>query len=48
MARLTEGKASIKGKPTVYVCENFACKAPVADLDALRGQLDSMQGGGAA
>ena len=48
MAQLIEGKASIKGKPTVYVCENFACKAPVADLVALRGQLDSMKGGGAA
>jgi uncharacterized protein YyaL (SSP411 family) len=48
MAQLTEGKASIKGKPTVYVCENFACKAPVADLVALRAQLDSMQGGGGA
>jgi uncharacterized protein YyaL (SSP411 family) len=48
MAQLIEGKASIKGKPTVYVCENFTCKAPTADLDALRGQLDSMQMGGAA
>ena len=47
LVQLTEGKASIKGKPTVYVCENFACKAPVADLAALKGQLDSMQAGGA-
>ena len=48
MAQLTEGKASIKGMPTVYVCENFACKAPVTDLAALRGQLDAMPAGRAA
>jgi uncharacterized protein YyaL (SSP411 family) len=48
MAQLTEGKAAIKGRPTVYVCESFACKAPVTDLAALKGQLDSMHGGGAA
>jgi uncharacterized protein len=47
-APLTEGKASIGGMPTVYICESFACKAPVTDLDALRGQLDAIPGGGAA
>ncbi len=46
MAQLTEGKASLRGAPTVYVCESFACKAPVTGLAALRGQLDTMQGGG--
>ena len=46
MARLTDGKASIKGMPTVYVCENFACKAPVTDVTALRKQLDAMPAGG--
>jgi uncharacterized protein len=48
MAPLIEGKASIKGMPTVYVCENFACKAPVTDIAALRRQLDAMPavGGG--
>jgi uncharacterized protein len=48
MAQLIEGKASIKGMPTVYVCENFACKAPVTDLDALRRQLDAAPAGGGA
>ncbi|MDA4117824.1 MAG: thioredoxin domain-containing protein [Thaumarchaeota archaeon] len=41
MAPLTEGKASLKGVPTVYICENFSCKAPVTDVSALRAQLDA-------
>lgn len=48
MAQLTEGKGSIKGMPTVYVCENFACKAPVTDVEALRRELDAMPAGGGA
>ncbi len=46
LAQLIEGKASIKGMPTVYVCENFACRAPVTDVAALKKQLDAMPGGG--
>jgi len=46
MAQLIEGKASIKGMPTVYVCENFACKAPVTDVAALKKQLDATPAGG--
>ena len=41
IAKLTEGKTCIKGLPTAYVCENFACKAPITDLDSLKGQLDA-------
>ena len=26
----------VDGKPAAYVCENFTCKAPVTDADALR------------
>ena len=47
-AQLTEGKGSIKGMPTVYVCENFACKAPVTDVEALRHQLDAVPAAGGA
>ncbi len=48
MAQLTDGKASIKGMPTVYVCENFACKAPVTDVEALKLQLDAVPAKGGA
>ncbi len=47
LAQLTEGKASVRGKPTAYVCENFSCRAPVTDLDALRVQLEAARGGAA-
>ena len=32
---LLEGKVAVDGKPTVYVCENFACRAPVTDAAQL-------------
>jgi len=32
---LLEGKQRVEGKPTVYVCENFACRAPATDVNAL-------------
>jgi uncharacterized protein YyaL (SSP411 family) len=32
---LLEGKGRVDGKPTVYVCERFACQAPVTDAAAL-------------
>jgi uncharacterized protein len=36
---LALGREQIGGRPTVYVCRNYACRMPVADAAALRAEL---------
>jgi uncharacterized protein YyaL (SSP411 family) len=36
---LLEGRGMVDGKPTAYVCENYACQLPVTDGEALAAQL---------
>jgi len=37
---LLEGKTALDGKPTVYVCENSTCSAPVTSAAELRSLLE--------
>jgi uncharacterized protein YyaL (SSP411 family) len=36
---LLAGRAAVDGKPAAYVCENFACRLPVTEPDALEREL---------
>ena len=36
---LLEGRGMVGGKPTAYVCENYACQLPVTDAESLAAQL---------
>ena len=36
---LLQGRTQLGGRPTAYVCRDFACRLPVTDADALREQL---------
>ncbi|MEZ5429453.1 MAG: thioredoxin domain-containing protein [Pyrinomonadaceae bacterium] len=36
---LLRDRTKIDGKPTVYVCENFACRFPVTSIEELRDQI---------
>jgi len=39
---LLEARAAVDGKPTAYVCRNYACELPVTDRAALAKQLDAL------
>ena len=36
---LLQGRAQLEGRPTAFVCRNFACQLPVQEPDDLRAQL---------
>ncbi|HEV2902758.1 MAG TPA: hypothetical protein VGW30_05805, partial [Gaiellaceae bacterium] len=36
---LLRGKGLVDGRPAVYLCERFACQAPVVDAENLSGTL---------
>jgi hypothetical protein len=38
---LLEGRDQLDGKPTAYVCQNYACQLPVTEPDALAQQLEA-------
>jgi uncharacterized protein YyaL (SSP411 family) len=40
---LFAGKSSPNGQPVLYVCQNFACQAPAAGLDAIQVQLNQLE-----
>jgi len=39
---LLQTRAAVDGKPTAYVCRNYACELPVTDRAALAKQLDAL------
>ncbi|OGL43075.1 MAG: thioredoxin [Candidatus Schekmanbacteria bacterium GWA2_38_11] len=39
---LLEGKKMVNGKPTVYICENFTCNAPITDMGELEKVLERL------
>jgi uncharacterized protein YyaL (SSP411 family) len=37
---LLQGKSTSGGEPTAFVCDRFACRAPVTDAEDLKQQLE--------
>jgi len=44
LAPLFSGRTSAGDQPSAYVCENFACQAPVSGLAAIREQWEKLSG----
>jgi uncharacterized protein YyaL (SSP411 family) len=42
LAPIFEGKASLGEEPTVYVCRNFECRAPISGEVAARAMWDRL------
>ena len=40
---LLQARVAVDGKPTAYVCRNYACELPVTDRTALGKQLDGLR-----
>ncbi len=43
---LFSGKSSPDGKPALYICQDFACRAPAVGLTAVQSKLATLGGGG--
>jgi uncharacterized protein YyaL (SSP411 family) len=44
LAPFITDKVAVHEKPTVYICENYTCKAPITDLEELRRALSHQSG----
>jgi hypothetical protein len=42
LAPLFAGRTSAGDTPSAYICENFACQAPISGLEAIRQQWDQL------
>ncbi|HEX5103074.1 MAG TPA: thioredoxin domain-containing protein, partial [Pirellulaceae bacterium] len=41
---LFAGRAAMDGQPTLYVCQNFTCRAPVSGVEAIQATLRDLAG----
>jgi uncharacterized protein YyaL (SSP411 family) len=45
LASLFADRTSASDQPSIFICENFACQAPVSGLEAIRQEWDKLGGG---